>query len=65
VVEVLSKRGALLLSAVRRNFDLLKEHEKVSIAEVNFIVDAIASHIRSWKPLAFEMPTAPENPDGR
>lgn len=65
MVETLSKRGAILLGAVQRNFDLLKEHEKVSVAEVNFIVDAIATHLRSWKPMAFASSTAPETTDGR
>ena len=49
---ILSKRGNLLLEAARRNLELIREHEKESTAEVNFIVEAIASHIRSWKPFA-------------
>jgi hypothetical protein len=59
-----SPRGKLLLEAARRNLELIREHgEKVSNAEANEIVIAIASHIRSWKPLAISpMPTTTEKP---
>lgn len=57
----MSDRGKVLLGAVRRNFDLLREHEKVSIDEVELIVRAIVAHVRSWKPTAIT--AIPERPD--
>jgi hypothetical protein len=50
--QTFSARGHTLLGAVRRNFDLLVEHEKTSPAEVAAIVDAMVAHLRSWKPQA-------------
>lgn len=62
--EVLSPRGRLLLEAARRNLELIREHgEKVSPLEADFIARAIATHIRSWKPVAIApIPTTTENP---
>ncbi len=48
----MSPRGATLLGAVRTNFALLIEHEKVSPAEVAEIVEMMCAHLRSWRPLA-------------
>lgn len=51
MTETLSPRARLLLEAARRNFELLREHEKVSTTEVNFIVEQIVASVRSFKPL--------------
>lgn len=48
----MSAHGAALLGAVRTNFVLLAEHEKIAPDEVARIVEAMASHLRSWRPLA-------------
>lgn len=57
-------RGKLLLEAARRNLELIREHgEKVSNAEADFILAAIAGHIRSWKPFVISpLPDTPEKP---
>ena len=47
----LSPHGTKLLGAMRRNLELLVEHEKRHPAEVDAIVRAMVAHLRSWKPL--------------
>jgi len=59
----MSPRGALLLGAIRRNFDLLAEHDKTHPLEVLAIVGAMVSHLRSWKAQAL-LVTSPEPRDG-
>lgn len=48
----MSARGATLLQSVRTTFVLLEEHQKIDAAEVALIVEMMASHIKSWRPLA-------------
>lgn len=48
----MSERGQLLLRALQRNLDLVREHEKVSPAEVDAIAIMLVAHVRSWRPLA-------------
>lgn len=48
----MTARGLQLLGAVRRNFELLREHDKVRPDEVDAIVAAMIAHLRGWKPLA-------------
>jgi len=52
MTATMTPRGLLLLEAVRRNFDLLAEHEKTAPGDVALIVEAMASHLRAWKPMA-------------
>lgn len=44
--------AAALAGAVRRNFELLRDLEKTDPAGVDAIVASMATHLRSWKPLA-------------
>lgn len=46
----MSRQASTLLGAIRRNFDLLREHDKVSPAEVDQILATMITHIRSWRP---------------
>lgn len=45
-------RAAALAGAVRRNFELLVELAKTDPAAADLIAAAIASHLRSWRPMA-------------
>ena len=56
----LSPRGLQLIGAVRLNFELLKEHDKVSRAEVDQICAAIVDHLRAFRPLLLTSITATE-----
>ncbi len=56
----MTERGKLLLGAMRRNLELLREHERASPAEVDQIVTMLVAHIRNWKPTSLTtMDTAP------
>lgn len=55
----ISPRGAQLQRAIAINLQLLAEHEKVSPAEVDAIVAALISHVRSWRPMALLQGGAP------
>lgn len=46
------ERAPALAGAVRRNFELLRELEKINPAAADQIVASIAAHLRSWRPLA-------------
>jgi len=52
----MTPHGKALLGAIRRNFELLVEHEKVAPAEVEHIVQAMVAHLRAWKPMALAIP---------
>ena len=49
---IMSERGQLLLRALQRNLELVREHEKVAPAEVDAIAVMLVAHVRSWRPLA-------------
>ena len=51
-ISTMSPSGKSLLGAMRRNLELLVEHEKVSRLEVEQIVEHLVAHVRSWKPQA-------------
>jgi hypothetical protein len=55
----MSPRGQLLLRALRQNLELIREHEKLSPAEVDQIVIMLIAHVRSWKSLALLQAGAP------
>lgn len=48
----MTPRGKILLGAVRRNLELLREHEKISPADVDLIVSMLVADVRTWKPMA-------------
>lgn len=48
----LSPHGSKLLGAIQRNFALLDDHAKLHPAEVDLVLAAMISHIRSWRPSA-------------
>lgn len=51
----------MLLGAIQRNFALLDEHAKQHPVEVDLILAAMISHVRSWRPHAMRdsLDTAP------
>lgn len=48
----MTPQGQKLLGAMRRNLELLGEHDKVAPAEVDQIVATMIAHVRSWRPQA-------------
>jgi hypothetical protein len=48
----------MLLGAVRRNFELLADLDKVSPDDVDAICAAMVTTLRSWRPMALLATTA-------
>lgn len=48
----MTEYGMKLLGAIRRNFELLAEHQKSQPAEVDQIFSAMVTHIRTAHPAA-------------
>ena len=48
----MTPRGNQLLGAMRRNFELLADHDKLAPAEVDQIIAFAIAHLRSWRPQA-------------
>lgn len=55
----ISPRGAQLQRDLAMNLQLLAEHEKVAPSEVDAIVAALISHVRSWRTQALLQGGAP------
>lgn len=51
-LTLMSRRGEQLLAALRMNLELIKEHEKVSPAEVDVMLAMLTAHLRSLRPQA-------------
>lgn len=51
-MTTMTPRGLVLLEAVRRNFALLVELEKVAPGDVAAIISAMVAHVRGWRPMA-------------
>lgn len=57
---ILSPDGQKLLETLRTSFEALRELEKTAPHDVDVILAASVTHIRSWKPLALApMPEVP------
>lgn len=51
--------AAALAGAVRRNFELLRELERIDPAAADQIAIGIAHHLRSWKPMVLTATVTP------
>jgi len=47
---MMSPRGQQLLGSIARTLELVKEHDKLSPAEVDTIYSALLAHVRSARP---------------
>lgn len=49
-IDGLSPRGRQLAGSIARTLELLREHDKLSLSEVDQLLAFMVAHIRAWRP---------------